>query len=167
MRKPRLTSNVSHAVSMIAISWLLLGSGLAQTAKPIRPLPMADARIGPGDIASGNLWVEWSPDHKLGLVEGLLDGSYWGYFQACNEASLAARSVPNIVDKCLEHIPAAHLKSEQYVLLMTEFYSKYPEDRALPMRHLLMKLLEPGMGADGVHQWLDELIESARRSQSK
>jgi hypothetical protein len=166
MKTPSLALNLWH-VSMITIFCLLLGSGSAQTLKPIRPLPMSDARLGPGDIAQGNLWMGWSPDHKLGLVEGLLDGSYWGYFQACNEASLAARSVPNVGDKCMEHIPAAHLKSEQYVSSMTEFYSKYPEDRALPMRHLLMKLLEPGMSVDGVHKWLDDLIESVRRSQAK
>ncbi len=167
MRLPSLPSNVSLAVSMIAVCCLLLGSGSAQVSKPIRPLPMAEARVSPGDVAQGDLWIGWSPDHRLGLVEGLLDGSYWGYFQACNEASLAARSVPNLGDRCMEHIPAAHLKSEQYVSLMTEFYSKYPEDRALPMRRLLMKLLEPSMGVDGVHKWLDELIESVRRSQAK
>jgi hypothetical protein len=29
-----------------------------------------------------------------------------------------------------------------------------------------MKLLEPKMSVDGVHKWLDELIESVRRSDS-
>jgi hypothetical protein len=127
---------------------------------------MPEARVGPGDVGEGNWWIGWSPDHRLGLVQGLLEGSYWGYFNACTEASVIARSLPDLGDKCLAHIPAAHLKSEEYVALITEFYSKYPQDRALPIRRLLMKLLEPKMSVDGVHKWLDELIESVRRSDS-
>lgn len=167
MKVPGLILRVFRAVGVSTICCVLVGGAVAQTSKPIRSLPMADARVGPGDVAQGDLWMEWSPDHKLGFVQGLLDGSYWGYFQACNEAGLVARSVPDVVDNCMKHIPTAQLKSEQYVSLMTEFYQKYPEDRALPMRRLLMKLLEPRMGPDGVHNWLNELIESVRRSQSR
>jgi hypothetical protein len=128
---------------------------------------MAGARVGPGDIAQGNLWMSWSVDHRLGFVQGLLEGSYWGYFNACTEAGIAAPSLPDLNEKCMAHIPAAHLTSEEYATMVTEFYSKHPEDRALPIRRLLLKLLEPGMTVDGVHKWLDELIESVRHSQSK
>jgi hypothetical protein len=67
----------------------------------------------------------------------------------------------------LDRIPVASLKSEQYVELVTEFYSKYPQDRALPLRLLLLKLLKPAVTVDGIHEWLDKLVESARRSEAK
>jgi hypothetical protein len=151
----------------IVVLSFLQASAVAQTPPPMRSLPMPEARVAPGDVGEGNWWMGWSPDHRLGLVQGLLDGSYWGYFHACTEASVIARSLPDLQDKCLAHISAAQLKSEQYVALITEFYSKYPQDRALPIRRLLMKLLEPQMSVDGVHKWLDELIESVRRSDAK
>ena len=48
---------------------------------------------------------------------------------------------------------------------VTEFYTKYPEDRALPMRRVLLKLLEPGMTVDGIlHKWVDNLIKSNLQS---
>jgi len=97
-------------------------------------------------------------------VQGWMDGSYWGYFDACTEAGIAARANPGIQNKCMAHIQAAHQTSEKYSARVTEFYSKYPQDRALPIRRLLGKFLEPGMTADGVHKWLDDLIESVRRS---
>ena len=92
-----------------------------------------------------------------------MDGGYWGYFDACTEARIAAPVSP-LQDKCMAHIPAAHQTSEEYSASVTEFYSKYPQDRALPIRLLLGKFLEPGMTADGVHKWLDDLIESVHRS---
>jgi hypothetical protein len=152
------------------ITLVLLGAvGLAVTQEvPPRPLPLPDARLnGPNDIPQGNLWMGWSADHQLGYVQGWLEGSYWAYFNACTEAKIAAPSVPDIQDKCLEHIPSAHSKSETYSAKVTEFYSKYPQDRALPIRRLLKKILEPGMTVDGVHKWLDELIESVRHSEAK
>jgi hypothetical protein len=146
----------------------LLSLGLAQEVPPARPLPLPDARLnGPTESAQGNLWMGWSADHRLGYVQGWLEGSYWGYFNACTEAQLEAQSIPDIQDKCLVHIPSAHLTSEAYADTVTEFYSKYPQDRALPIRRLLRRLLEPDMTVDGVHKWLDELIESTQRSERK
>jgi hypothetical protein len=148
-----------------AVVFGLLGQSVAQDAPPVRSLPMSDAKVNGGpEFAEGNVWMHWSVDHQLGYVQGWSDGSYWGYFSACTEAKIVAPSLPDLQDKCLVHIPATHLTSEEYSAKVTEFYSKYPQDRALPIRRLLGKFLDPGMTADGVHKWLDELIESVRRS---
>ena len=150
------------------VSLWLVSLCLSQGVPPIRPLPFPDARVnGPTDIAQGNLWMGWPAEHQLGYVQGWLEGAYWGYFNACTKAHVAAPSVPHLQDKCLANIPAPNLTSEAYLAQVTEFYSKYPHDRALPIRRLLRKLLEPCMTVDGVHKWLDELIESARRSAAK
>lgn len=143
----------------------LFGQGMAQDVPPVRSLPMSEAKVNGGpEFAQGNMWLHWSADHQLGYVQGLMDGSYWGYFDACTEARIAAPSIPKLQDKCMERIPAAHLKPEEYTAKVTEFYSKYPQDRALPIRRLFGKFLEPGMTADGVHKWLDELIASVQSS---
>jgi len=157
---------VANKISLaIAIVLTLSTAAWAQTAPPIRKLPLTDAVIGQnGEEAEGNLWMSWSSDRKLGYVEGLLIGSYWAYNQACTESSLLARSISNLQEDCLSHRPTIRYSSEQYVKLMTEFYSKYPEDRALSMRRLQTKLSEPEMTIDGVHKWLDELIESVRNA---
>jgi len=140
--------------------------GFSQELPPIRSLPLSDAKLsGPEDIPQGTLWMEWATDHQLGYVQGWVDGAYWEYFNACTQAGIAAPSVPDIQQKCLDHIPTRHLSPEAYSAKVTEFYSKYPQDRALPIRRLLEKLLEPRMTADGVHRWLDELIDSVRGSE--
>jgi len=150
-------------------SWVLvllsmIAQATAQEVPPIRPLPLPEARVSGGpESAQGNVWLRLSADHQLGYVQGLLEGTFYGYLHACTKAQIVARSVPHLQEKCMENAPAAHLKSEQYMALVTEFYSKYPQDRALPMRRLLEKLLKPGMTTDGVHKWLDELIEDVRR----
>jgi hypothetical protein len=165
----RILDFVPRNLRLIVIAvFSLFGVALAQDRQPIRSLPIPEARInGPTDIAQGDLWVGWSADHRLGYVQGLLDGTYSGYSDACTEAQIAAPSLPRLNDKCLAHIPTPRLKSEEYTSMVTEFYSRYPQDRALPIKRLVMKFLEPGMTVDGVHKWLDELIESVHRSQAK
>ena len=96
-----------------------------------------------------------------------MEGGYWGYFDACTESRLAAPGLRGLQEKCMEHIPSSHLTAEEYSANVTEFYLKYPGDRALPIRRVLGKFLEPGMTADSIHKWLDELIESMRHSSAK
>jgi len=153
---------------MVIASCLVVGATNAQNQTPLRSLPIPEARVnGPTDIAQGDLWMTWSADHRLGYVQGLLEGSHSGYFDACTEAQIAAPTLPRLNDKCMAHIPAARLQSEEYTAMVTEFYSKYPQDRALPIARLTMKLLERDMSIDGVHRWLDKLIEALGRSGAK
>ena len=153
-----------HACPLVFfVCLLLLASGIAQDKTAIRSLPLPEARVRPGGVAEGSLWVQWQTDHKLGYVQGLLGGVDWGYYHACTEASLIAR-LPNLQDECLAKAPAVRLRPDQYVALITEFYSRYPQDRALPIRHLLMKLMEPHTDSEAVHKWLDELIQSVQHS---
>jgi hypothetical protein len=149
----------------IAVVIFLSTLSSTQQTTPIRPLPLPDARIGAnGEGAEGNEWMNWSADRRSGYVQGVLVGSTWGYLQACAEAGVIAHSVPDLQNDCLKQAPNVRFSAEQYVALMTEFYSKYPQDRALSMRRLLTKLSEPQVTVDGVHKWLDELIESVRRA---
>jgi hypothetical protein len=162
MRNRYLLSELTLAA---ALTFGLLGLSVAQDVPPVRSLPMSEAKVNGGpEFAQGNLWMHWTADHQLGFVQGWMEGSYWGYFDACTEARIAAPTAAGIQDKCMAHIPATHQSSEEYSARVTEFYSKYPQDRALPIRRLLGKFLEPGMTAEGVHKWLDDLIESVRRS---
>jgi hypothetical protein len=150
-----------------SMMFVLAVLALAQEPPPIRSLPLPDARVSDSYDAEGNLWIRWSADHRLGYVQGWLEGSYWGHFNACVEAQIAAPTVGGLQDKCMSSTPAARVKSEEYTAEVTEFYSRFPQDRALPMRRLLGKLLERGMTVDGVHNWLDGLIESVHRSDAK
>jgi len=164
----RIKLLLSGSSLIAALLFGLLAQSVAQEVPPVRSLPMPEARLNGGpELAQGNVWMSWSTDHRLGYVQGWMDGGYWAYFDACTEARLAAPTVRNLQEKCMEHIPSSHLTPEEYSAKVTEFYSKYPQDRALPIRRLLGKFLEPGMTADGVHKWLDELIESVRHSEAK
>lgn len=151
-----------------AILLSMLAQGKTQDVPPIRALPMADAKvIGRPEFAQGNIWLHWSGDHQLGFVQGWAEGGQWEYRLACTEAQIAAPSVRNVQDKCMEHFPATNMASEEYSARVTEFYSKYPQDRALPIRRVLKKFLESGMTADKIHKWLDDLIASVQRSFAK
>lgn len=146
----------------------VLALAAAQNLPPLRDLPLPEARvIGSDDEAEGNLWMRWSGDHRLGYVQGYLTGAFWGYFSACTKVQIAAPSLPALRETCMSQIPAASLTSERYMELVTKFYSKYPQDRALPIRRVLLKLLEPGMTVDGIHKWLDEMIEHQEHPQGK
>jgi hypothetical protein len=158
----------SRVFLIAAFLFGLFGQSIAQSAPPVRSLPMPEARVNGGpEHAQGNVWLRWPADHQLGYVQGWMDGGYWGYFDACTEARLAAPSARGLQEKCMEHIWSSHLTPEEYLAKVTEFYSKYPEDRALPIRRLLGKFLEPDMTVDRVHKWLDDLIESVRGSGAK
>jgi len=163
MRVALVLTELAVATTLFAIS-----CHTGQEVPPIRSLPLADAKvIGGPELAQGNVWLHWSADHQLGYVQGWADGGYWEYFRACTEAQIAAPSIPTLQDTCMEHVPATRLASEAYQAKVTEFYLKYPADRALPIRRVLRKFLEPGMTAEGIHKWLDELIESMRHSSAK
>lgn len=162
-----IARSMRQRIGLAVLVFAALPTALAQNATPVRPLPMPDARVGPNDVAQGDVWIGWSSDHKLGYVQGALEGAYWGYFNACTQASLLVPHSATLQRDCLAHVPEPHLKAQQYAALMTDFYSNYPQDKALPMHRLLLKLLEPNMHVDGVHKWLDELIESVRKSGGK
>jgi len=163
----RITSALSK-IGLAAAILLTVDQGFAQDLPPIRSLPLADAKVNGGpENAEGHVWLHWSADHQLGYVQGWADGSYWGYFDACTQAQIIAPSLPQLEDECMVHIPTSHLTSQEYSAKVTEFYAKYPEDRALPIRRVLRKFLEAGMTSDGVHRWLNELITSVQRSFAK
>lgn len=141
---------------------LLVVSGAAQDPQR-RSLPFPDAKGGPGDVAQGDLWMRWSTDRRLGFVQGFLEGSRSAYVLACGNAESLAPSVPNLNSDCLAQFPPAPLKASEYVRLVTDFYSKYPRDRQLTIRRLIIKLSEPDMTVVGVHKWLDEIVKERER----
>ena len=53
------------------------GLGVAQNPQPLRSIPLRDARVNlPPYIPQGAMWMNWLTDHRLGFVQGLLEGSF-------------------------------------------------------------------------------------------
>jgi hypothetical protein len=132
---------------------------LGQDQPQLRSLPIPEARSG---TPQGELWMKWSLDQRLGYVQGFLQGLHEGYRDACVKAGLITPSSPTLADKCIAQIPKIAFTSDQYEDLVTRFYTEYPQDKQLPIHLLLQKLSEPKMTTDGVHKWLDDLVESTR-----
>lgn len=133
---------------------------------PIRLLPFSEVRLGPnGEGAEGILWLSWSQDQRLGFVRGYVQGYSTSWRLACLNASRLEPNVPDLFSRCWKEEGTWPKSYEYYRDLMTDFYTTYPSDRALPINRLFRKLLEPGMTSDKVHAWLDEITKEWQKQE--
>ena len=127
--------------------WIILavlcGTGTscrAQGAPHARPLPFTDAFIGShGEGEAGEMWLHWSQDRRVGFAQGMLAGYTLGYKLGCLQAGLIANTM--LAPECWRHISTVSDTPEHYAALMTAFYSKFGEDRALSIRELFFWLV--------------------------
>lgn len=147
--------------------WVLLGilcTGLvlAQDNK-VRSLPFPEVHLGPnGEGAEGAVWLSWTKDEQLFFANGVVQGFGIGWKASCGKSAELARA--SLYANCVDARSQAMKPFKYYRDEATEFYTKYPEDLALPIDRLFGKLLEPAMTAQKVHQWLNKLVEKSEET---
>jgi hypothetical protein len=110
-------------------------------------------------FSPGKLWLEWKQAERTGFVRGFIVGHGNGYDSGCITASSDSK------DSCPEAdsvtcVQKQHLFRKDvpfYEKFVTDFYSRYPEDRDVPMRILILQADDKS--PDEVHQWLAEKSE--------
>lgn len=164
-----MTSNRPSVCAWVVLSIIVLYSyGLAQANSSPRLLPFPEVQLGPnGEGAEGDLWLSWGDGERLGFSRGFVQGYTVGWRRACSEAAELTPNDPYLYSKCLNLRGDLLARAEFYRDTATEFYSKYPEDRALPINRLFQELLKPGITVQKIHQWLDGLIADSKKATAK
>ncbi len=149
----------------VLLGFLCAGLMLAQDSK-IRALPFPEVHLGPnGEGAEGYVWLGWTDDQQLFFVNGFVQGFRIGWKASCGKSTELART--NVYSECVDARSQAEKPFNVYRNEATEFYTKYPEDLALPIDRLFSKLVESGMTAPKVHEWLNELVEKWGKAKPK
>jgi len=128
-----------------------------------RSLPFPEVRLGPnGEGAEGVVWLSWSADKRAGFAGGFIQGYANGWRSACSWAAELSGVPSDLYLKCTNDRGDILGQAESYSATATEYYTEYPEDRALPLNRLFLQLLKSGMTAQQIHEWLDKLIEASK-----
>lgn len=105
----------------------------------------------------GKIWLEWTSAERSGFVKGFILGHGEGYDNACKVAeanSVASKKTDSEFDPCLQQRHLFGRKPSFYEQFITDYYNRYPTDRDVPVRVLLLQADQTT--PDGVHQWLDK-----------
>jgi hypothetical protein len=104
----------------------------------------------------GKIWLAWTPAERDGFVKGFILGHDDGYQSGCRaaaEAGSATEKHPDSdFDPCLQKRHLFRKDAAFYREFITDFYTRYPMDRDVPIRILLLQADEKN--ADELHQWL-------------
>jgi hypothetical protein len=85
--------------------------------------------------------LEWTPSERKGFVRGFIVGHGDGYRQACNESEAASphTTAAGEFDPCLKKQHLFERDLSYYEKFVSDFYSRYPRDRDVPVRVLLLQ----------------------------
>jgi hypothetical protein len=134
--------------TMILCSVLRVASPVYGQASPLR---FPESR----SYSPGKVWLGWSPLERTGFVRGFILGHSDGYQSGCREAeidSTDSRAAGNGLDPCLQQRHLFRKEARFYEHFVTDFYNRYPADRDVPTRVLLLQADDKT--PDEVHQWL-------------
>ena len=149
---------MKRCVYLSILFGLLCAQLMFAQANGVRPLPFPEVHVGPnGEGAEGAVWLSWSEDQQLFFANGFVQGFRIGWRASCRKGAELAKT--NTFADCVDARSQADKPFKDYRNEATEFYTKYPEDVALPIDRLFDKLVEKDMTAAKVHQWLNDLIE--------
>ena len=86
-------------------------------------------------IEPGKIWLHWSQSERRGSVKGFLIAYREAYRQSCVASAIDSGTDDTL---CLARQQVFRREVAYYQSFVTEFYTRYPEDRDVPMRMLLM-----------------------------
>jgi hypothetical protein len=95
----------------------------------------------------GDVFMSWQFPVREWFVEGALAGYRVGYDQGCADGKPTLEAAkPHSLELPTDACPSGrrfHDKSMFYAKQMSDFYTKFPEDRDLPVAYLIQMLIEP------------------------
>lgn len=144
--------------SASAICCLLLGLlGLVQiTEGQAGPARFPESR----SYSPGKLWLGWTSAERTGFVRGFIVGHGDGCQTGCRTAesnSTDSKGAGGDLDPCLQQRHLFHREVPSYEKFVTDLYNRYPMDRDVPLRVLLLQADEKT--PDEVHRWLAKKSE--------
>jgi hypothetical protein len=139
------------------------------------------AQVRPSEIDRGGEWLSWSPGERATYVDGFVTGYLHGSHGACEVAeqlfgepgkmySLGDEHHPSEMPsaRCLARMEKyskakftdSGLDPSAYVDVITEFYTKHPEYRAIPFANIM------GALSDSRYKTADQLYQMALKGES-
>ena len=102
----------------------------------------------------GKMWLGWTPQERTWFVKGFIVGHDDGYRSGCAaaRASFDSKQAGSKTGSCLQQRHLFRKDVAFYEQFITSFYDKYPMDRDVPFRVLLLQADEKT--PDEVHRWL-------------
>lgn len=109
-------------------------------------------------------WLKWNKPSRIAFLAGYLRGHWDGVGAGCFDATRAVRSVPGVrgftpevADEMWMHCGTNYKPSnrafESYEEVVTNFYTRYPEDRMVEIQDVLLLLSpDPKLTAEDVHE---------------
>ena len=134
---------------VLCLTWRVEG----QTSNPSARFPESRS------YSPGKMWLEWNSSERIGFIRGFIVGDDDGYRRACNVATTneSQSSVATGVGPCLEKRPLFKKDIGYYEKFVTDYYTRYSEDRDAPVRVILLQADQKT--PEEVHQWLAKKSE--------
>jgi hypothetical protein len=111
----------------------------------------------------GEVWLTWDLPVRGWFVEAAIAGYKSGYDEGCKDA-MADEKGMQVGDRKKPEADACpnggRFRNEalRYSQQMTDFYTRYPEDRDLPVAYLIQMLIGPKPKTlDEIHTWVSSI----------
>jgi len=110
------------------------------------------------------LWLSWSPDIRAEYVGGYVEGFIEGERAGCSfyadkitpympKQPMPPEKLPRLA--CLGALPEFVKPTKEYVDAITNYYTKYPNDRQAGMSRILLEsATPPGLAIGQIHEKL-------------
>ncbi len=146
---------------LVALGTTVIGAGCSRTRQPERSSGGGTA-VAPA--FSAEMWLKWDKSARLAFIMGNLRGHWDGVGAGCGDANRAVRSLrgvsgftPEAAEEmrmdCGKNYKPSNRPFESYEEVVTNFYTRYPEDRVIEMQDVLRLLAgDPELTAEDVHK---------------
>jgi hypothetical protein len=116
--------------------------------------------------SSDDKWLSWSAETRATFVAAYLDGYQSGTFNGCNAAGElfeVGKTFSNLDDlpvrRCNRKAKHFSKETNDYISVLTDFYTRHPQFRNIPHFYLLENLI------DGQYKTGDEIYQAALKGQ--
>ena len=142
---PRIVNSLSTIAMLTLIVLILLGS-----------------QRFPREMGVGDDWLRWDAERQRIYVLTYFHGYLDGTFEACLQVDRlfsppggVTDPKDTIVSRCMDTSRNFSKTPDEYIRFVTEYYQRFPEERALPARCILQELY------DGRNVSVEDLHKSA------
>lgn len=111
------------------------------------------------DGSEGDQWMKWDNNVRQVYVGAYVQGAMSGFTRGCDQGVSAARpktsgdAVLKYMSECLSHSLISERDSIKMVDTITEFYTRYPDQRVLNISDILLNL-HAGSSIEQIHRRL-------------
>jgi hypothetical protein len=109
----------------------------------------------------GDLWMNWNNTQRNMFIRGFLVGHHEGFRRGCGTAVVVTKPdtkgagpEETPIGRCLAGEQIFRREASYYEEFVTRFYTKYPEDRDLPLRTLIEDSEEKT--PEQIHEWVSK-----------